>query len=343
MTFIDLRSDTVTKPGAGMREAIASAEVGDDIYGEDPCVNALQNDLAAKFGMEAALFVPTGSMGNQLAIKAHTDSGDEVIVEKECHIFNYETAGPSMWSAVQLHPVPGNYGVPTVEAIEEAIRPPEYYYPKTTLVCLENTHNRAGGAVFPLQRMKEIKALCDENGLNLHLDGARIWNAHIASGISLEEYGKTVDSINVCFSKGLGAPIGSMLLGTREMITKAHKYRKVFGGAMRQVGVLAAAAQYAVENNMALLAEDQRRARHFAESLKDCSSFSIDIEHVETNMVVMDFAGSEIGPATALERLAEAGVIIGMGRGKTLRAVFHLDLNDEQVELSIEIFKKLFA
>jgi len=343
MIQVDLRSDTVTRPTPAMREIIASAEVGDDIYSEDPSVNALQNEMAVLFGKEAGLFVPTGSMGNQLALRAHTEPGDEVIVEKECHIFNYETAGPSLWSAVQLHTIPGVHGVPEVAAVEDAIRPPEYYYPRTSLVCLENTHNRAGGTVFPLQRMHEIRDLAHSRGLKLHLDGARIWNAHIATGIPLREYGEAVDSINVCFSKGLGAPIGSMLLGTKEMIEKAHRFRKVFGGAMRQVGILAAAASYAVKNHLPLLAEDHRRTKEFAAALAGRKTFSIDLEHVETNMVVMDFSASDITPAEAQRRLADEGVLIGMGRGKSLRAVFHLDLGDEHLQRAVEVFKKLFV
>ena len=340
MNMIDLRSDTVTKPGPAMREAIASADVGDDIYGEDPTVNALQQEVAALFGKEAALYVPTGSMGNQLAVKAHTSPGDEVICEKECHIFNYETGGPGMWSAVQLHCVPGMRGVMDITDIEAAVRPPEYYYPTTSLVCLENTHNRAGGTVYPLEKMKEVQEFCNKKHLALHLDGARIWNAHIATGIPLKEYGAAVDSVNVCFSKGLGAPVGSMLLGSKEFIAKAHKYRKVFGGAMRQVGVLAAACRYAIQHNLPLLAEDHRRAKEFAAALQSHPLFSIDMDSVQTNMVVMDFSESAVTPAEAQQRLHDAGIVIGMGRGKTLRAVFHLDLNVSDLERAVDIIKE---
>ncbi len=341
--MIDLRSDTVTLPSAAMKQAMCEAPLGDDVYGEDPSVNRLQEEMAALFGKEAGLFVPTGVMSNQLAIKAWTRPGDEVIVEKESHIFNYETAAPSMMSAVQLHTVEGALGVLEPGDVEAAIRPGEYYYPRTALVCTENTHNRMGGTVGPVSSMRELHAFCLSRGIPLHLDGARIWNAHVASGTPLLEYGEAADSISICFSKGLGAPVGSMLLGPEELITKAHKYRKIFGGGMRQAGMLAAAALHAVEHNLSLLADDHRRAREFAASLASCRAFHIDPARIHSNMVLLDFSTSQETATEAQLRLREAGVAIGMGMGNMLRAVFHLDLDDAAVEKAIAIFKRLFA
>ncbi|MBR9975753.1 MAG: aminotransferase class I/II-fold pyridoxal phosphate-dependent enzyme [Bacteroidetes bacterium] len=335
--MIDLRSDTVTLPTADMKRAMMLAPLGDDVYGEDPSVNLLQDQMAALFGKEAGLFVPTGVMSNQLAIKAWTQPGDEVIVEKESHIFNYETAAPSMMSAVQLHPVAGTLGVFHPGDVTSAVRPDAYYYPRSTLVCIENTHNRMGGTLYPVEAMRDLRTACHAHGMGLHLDGARIWNAHIASGTPLRDYGETVDSISICFSKGLGAPVGSMLLGTQMLITKAHKYRKIFGGGMRQAGMLAAAALHAVEHHLSLLAEDHARARSFAEALSGMQSFGIDRARVQSNMVLLDFAGGPMRATEAQRRLHAEGVEIGMGTGDSLRAVFHLDLDTDAVERAIEV------
>ena len=339
---IDLRSDTVTIPTAEMKAAMTAAPLGDDVYGEDPSVNALQDALAARFGMEAGLFVPTGVMSNQIGIKAWTRPGDEVIVEKESHIFNYETAAPSMMSAVQLHTVDSDLGIFALEDVERAIRPGEYYYPRTSLVCVENTHNRYGGTLYPVERMRELRSFCAERDIRLHLDGARIWNAHASSGTPLEEYGRAVDSISVCFSKGLGAPVGSMLLGPADFIARAHKYRKIFGGGMRQAGMLAAAASHAVEAHLPLLADDHRRARMLAEKLGDIAMFSIDPARVQSNMVLLDFTKSSMRASQARDLLAAEGVMIGMGMGDMLRAVLHLDLDDDAVDSASDIFHRVF-
>lgn len=341
MNMIDLRSDTVTRPTADMKRAMMLAPLGDDVYGEDPSVNLLQDHMAALFGKEAGLFVPTGVMSNQLAIKAWTQPGDEVIVEKESHIFNYETAAPSMMSAVQLHPVAGTLGVFHPEDVISAVRPDAYYYPRSTLACIENTHNRMGGTIYPVEAMRDLRATCHAHGMGLHLDGARIWNAHIASGTPLRDYGETVDSISICFSKGLGAPVGSMLLGTQTLISKAHKYRKIFGGGMRQAGMLAAAALHAVEHHLSLLADDHARARSFAEALSGMQSFSIDLARVQSNMVLLDFAGGPMRATEAQRRLHAEGIEIGMGMGDSLRAVFHLDLDTDTVERAIEVCRKV--
>lgn len=334
---IDLRSDTVTRPTQGMYAAMVSAPVGDDVYAEDPSVNQLQRDMAALFGKEAGLFVPTGVMSNQLAIKAWTQPGDEVIVEEESHIFNYETAAPSMMSAVQLRTVRGAMGVLDPRDVAEAVRPSDYYYPRSSLVCIENTHNRCGGTLYPIEDMRALSGLCRARQIPLHLDGARIWNAHVATGTPFTDYGEAVDSISICFSKGLGAPAGSMLLGPAEFIVRAHKYRKIFGGGMRQAGVLAAAAAYGVHEHLPLLHRDHLRARCFAEALRDCTQMRIDSDRVQSNMVLLDFSDSTRQPESVQQALGEQGVFIGMGMGRTLRAVFHIGLSDDDVDRAIGI------
>jgi threonine aldolase len=334
---IDLRSDTVTRPTAAMYDAMRSAPLGDDVYGEDPTVNAFQEEMAALFGKEAGLFVPTGVLGNQLAIKALTQPGDEVIVEAESHIFNYETAAPSMMSAVQLHTIRGEGGVLDCSDVVEALRPEEYYYPRTSLVCLENTHNRYGGALYDLSAMHEVAEVCKARAIFLHLDGARIWNAHVATGISFEEYGRAVDTLCVCFSKGLGAPIGSMLLASRTVIDRAHRFRKIYGGGMRQTGLLAAAARHGFHEHLPLLRQDHERARRFAALLAPLASARVDPSSVQTNMVLIDFAESRHSPDNVIGTLREQGILIGRGRGATLRAVFHIDLRDEDVDTAAHV------
>jgi threonine aldolase len=339
--MIDLRSDTVTRPTREMRAVMAAALVGDDVYGEDPEVNRLQETMAKLFGKEAGLFVPTGTMSNQLAIKAHTAPGEEVIVEYDCHSFQYETGAPSVIAQVQLHTLKGTRGVLDPAEVVAAIRPPAYYYPRTALVCVENTHNKAGGCVYPIERLIELRAALGPHNIPLHLDGARIWNAHIASGTPLAAFGAEVDSISICFSKGLGAPVGSMLLGTKEFIVKAHKYRKMYGGGMRQAGVLAAAAQYAVEHHVARLRMDHEHARYFAKELAACPAFTIDLDRVQTNMVMMDFRASSITADEAQQRAQAQGVLIGQAAPGILRAVFHLDVSPDNVVQAVQAFLAL--
>ena len=342
MKTIDLRSDTVTLPTREMKEAMFAAPLGDDVYGEDPTTNAFQEEMATLFGMDAGLFVPTGVLGNQLALKAWTQPGDEVIVERESHIFNYETSAPALMSAVQLNTVATRRGVYALDDLEAAIRPPEYYYPRTSLVCIENTHNRYGGTLYGIERIRELRHFCAGRDLRLHLDGARIWNAHIATGTTLRDYGEAVDSISICFSKGLGAPMGSMLLGPADFIERAHKFRKIFGGGMRQTGIMAAAAQHAVRNHLPLLKQDHERARLLAEALQRCEGFFVDESRVQTNMVLLDFTTSALSPSRAMQMLAGSGILIGMGMGRALRAVTHIDLSDEDLQQAIDVFHKLF-
>ncbi|MFH1527103.1 MAG: low-specificity L-threonine aldolase [Bacteroidota bacterium] len=339
---IDLRSDTVTKPSAGMRKAIASAEVGDDVYKEDPTVNRLESYAAELFGKEAALFVPTGLMGNQICLNVLTNPGDEVICERHAHIFQYESGAPAMLSGIQLNLVEGTRGVITPAQIEPLIRPESaYYMPRTRVIEIENTHNVAGGAVFPIENIIEIKNLADKYKLYTHLDGARIWNASVKTGISLSEYAKYCDTLSCCLSKGLGAPIGSIILGTKDFIKEAYRVRKAIGGGMRQVGIIAAAGLYALENNIHRLAEDHHKARILAEHLDTLQNVEINLESVETNMLM--FRPISMTVEDALSKLKEEGLILGTGGFGIIRAVTHMDVSFDDIEKVKVIFSKIFA
>ncbi len=340
MTPIDLRSDTVTKPSKKMFEAIMNARLGDDVFGEDKTVNELQEKCSYLTGKEDSLFVPTGVMANQLAIKCHTVPGDEVIVESESHILNYETAAPSVISNVQLLPVQGEFGIIDVDDIKKYIRSKEYYFPNTKLICLENTHNRAGGIVQPLEVIQEISHFAKSNGIKLHLDGARIFNAYVRSGIPVEEYANNFDSISFCFSKGLGCPVGSIICGDKDFITFARKWRKILGGGMRQAGILAAAALYALDNNVERLAEDHEKARYFAEGINEIEGISLDIKSVQTNIVV--FNSKRIGKEELIKKLKKRDVLISSGSYDNMRAVFHMDVNDKEVENALGAITSLF-
>lgn len=340
--IIDLRSDTVTKPSAGMRKAIASAEVGDDVYKEDPTVNRLESYAAELFGKEAALFVPTGLMGNQICLNVLTNPGDEVICERHAHIFQYESGAPAMLSGIQLNLVEGTRGVITPAQIEPLIRPESaYYMPRTRVIEIENTHNVAGGAVFPIENIIEIKNLADKYKLYTHLDGARIWNASVKTGISLSEYAKYCDTLSCCLSKGLGAPIGSIILGTKDFIKEAYRVRKAIGGGMRQVGIIAAAGLYALENNIHRLAEDHHKARILAEHLDTLQNVEINLESVETNMLM--FRPISMTVEDALSKLKEEGLILGTGGFGIIRAVTHMDVSFDDIEKVKVIFSKIFA
>lgn len=338
--MIDIRSDTVTRPSEGMLNAILNAKVGDDVFGEDPTVNALQDRCADITGKEKALFTPTGCMANQLAIKAHTKQGDEVIVERESHILNYETSAPSVISNVQLFPVPGINGVMNPDDIEKHIRPKDYYFPLTRLICLENTHNRAGGTIQPLENIQAISELANKYNIKMHLDGARIFNASIATGIAVKEYASYFDSISFCFSKGLGAPVGSILCGSIEFITMAHKWRKILGGGMRQAGILAAAGIYALDKNVERLSEDHAKAKYFANEISKIDGIKINLETVHTNIVI--FSTVKYKKPEFISLLKEKGVIISSGSFENLRAVFHLDITMEEVKTAVKIIKELF-
>ncbi|MDP2208550.1 MAG: low-specificity L-threonine aldolase [Bacteroidota bacterium] len=341
MKPIDLRSDTVTKPSAAMRSAMMEAEVGDDVYGEDPTVNKLQEIVARMFGKEAALFVPTGVMGNQVCIRTHTNHGDEIIADEDSHIFVYENAAPATLSGVSIKTIPNRMGVITAEQIQAAIRPNAYYLPKTKLICLENTHGLSGGTIFPLEEIKKINRLARERNIKLHLDGARIWNASVESGISLTEYAKYFDSISMCLSKGLGAPIGSVIIGDKEFIDRALVYRKMFGGGMRQVGIIASAGLYAIENNINRLADDHKKAKLLADGLKNLKSFKINPESVQTNMVIADIQINKT-QQEVLALLKTKGILLTPERNSSIRAVTHLDVSFEEIYQAITVFETIF-
>ena len=341
--MIDIRSDTVTKPSPAMQEAMAKAEVGDDVFGEDPTVNRLQEMVASLLGKEAALFVASGTMSNQVAINSHTRSGDEAVCEEGSHCYNFEAGASALLSGVQMHPIVGKRGVITADQIEEVIRPPNDHYPQTRLIVLENTHNRAGGTIFPIDEIARIRELADRHGLKMHLDGARLWNAAVATGISEKEYAQYFDSVSVCLSKGLGAPVGSVLSGSKEFIVEAHRYRKIYGGGMRQAGILAAAGIYAIEHNRTRLAEDHRRAKRLAEAISQLPGFRIDGETVRTNIVAVDVSGTGRTVPEVVEILKANGVLVTPFGRTRIRCVAHLDVSEANIDAVIMVFKQVFG
>ena len=340
---IDLRSDTVTKPSPEMRRAMAEAEVGDDVFGDDPTVNQLQEKVANTLGKEAALFTPSGTMANLIAILTHTQPGDEVIVERESHTFNYEVGGAAALAGVQLNTIPGDRGILTSDQIKKEIRMPNVHIPRTTLICLENTHNRGCGAIYPIEKIQSIHELALENKISMHLDGARLFNACVATGIKPEEYAQNFNSLMFCFSKGLGAPVGSILAGTSEFIERAHRFRKMLGGGMRQIGILAAAALYALDNNIERLAEDHKHAKMLAKAIGQIKGFSLNPDHVESNIVVFDVAVSGLSVPEVLDKLAALGILM-IGFGETLvRAVTSLQVERDDIERTIRVLGELFG
>jgi threonine aldolase len=340
--YIDLRSDTLTRPTDAMRQAMAQAPVGDDVFAEDPTVNLLQEKVAALLGKPAALYVPSGVMSNQLAIKSQTQPGDEVIVEQDSHIFNYETAAPSILSNVQLHVIPGERGILRSGQLAPAVRPSVYYMPRTSLICLENTHNRAGGTIYPIEEIKKIRDFAKAVGIRLHLDGARLWNASVASGISPSEYAQHFDTVSVCFSKGLGAPVGSALVGPEDVIQRARRFRKIFGGGMRQAGIIAAGALYALEHHIERLKEDHEKARMFAERVSQNPLIGVDLKNVQTNIVVIDIARTGKTTAELLDLLKSKQVLLSDANYTSLRAVTHLDVTTDQVVRAADIVASSF-
>ena len=339
--LIDLRSDTVTRPTPAMRKAMAEAEVGDDVFGEDPTVNALQEKVAHLLGKEASLFVPSGTMANQLSIKSHTQSGDEVIIELSSHPYNFEGGAGAALSGIQFQCLKGVRGILDASQIEEAIRPEDHHFPVTRLVCLENTHNRGGGSIYPLEKISEIYRLAKSKGLLLHLDGARLWNASMATGIKPEEYAQWADSVSVCLSKGLGAPIGSLVAGSKSFIDRVHRFRKMFGGGMRQAGIIAAAGIYALDHHIERLKDDHQNARRLAVGLKEFKGVSIDPKHVETNIVIFDVSNTGMTGAQVSEAMKKEGVLIHAFSRTQIRLVTHLDITSEDIETALKAFEKI--
>ena len=337
---VNLISDTVTRPSKAMLEKMMKAPVGDDVFKEDPSVNALEAKVAQLFGKEAALLFPSGTMANQTAIKLHTNPGDQLICDHYAHVFNYEGGGVSFNSGVSCATIVGERGRITAEQIQARINPKDFYHsPKTALVVLENTTNKGGGACYDPEEIKRIAALCKKENLSLHLDGARIWNAMIATKTTPAFYGEHFDTISVCFSKGLGAPIGSALIGSKEMIDQALRVRKILGGGMRQAGYLAAAASYALENHRKDLNEDHKKARELAEALK--SSNLVDrVSPVETNIVIFSLV-PENDETEFIHKMKAKGIhFIGLGKGK-LRMVTHRDYLNKQHEYVLTTLTKL--
>ena len=332
--MIDLRSDTVTQPTKGMRQAMMAAPVGDDVLGDDPTVSALEAYVAELLGKEAAVYMPSGTMTNQVALRVHTQPSDEIILEAEAHIYYYEGGGPAALSGVSCRLLPGEGGVFSATALEQALRPQDPHFPPTRLVCIENTHNRSGGRIFPLKTTQEIAEVCARKDLRLHLDGARFWNACVATGISEADYAAPFDTLSVCFSKGLGAPVGSALVGSAEMMAKARRFRKLFGGGMRQAGIIAAGALYALEKQRDRLAEDHDNAQLLAQGLQNIANVEIDLASVQTNIVNFDLP--ERSAAEVAKGLAQKEVAVLATGPHRIRAVTNLMVSRAQIDRVIE-------
>jgi threonine aldolase len=342
--MIDLRSDTVTVPTDGMRKAMARAEVGDDVYGEDPTVNRLQEMAAALLSKRFALFVPSGTMANQLAIRSHTQPGQEVIVESKSHIVRYEQGAAGALAGVQLHWVPGERGIMSAEQVEAAIRPSDPHSIATALICLENTHNAGGGTIYPLATIEKIRALAAKHNIPMHLDGARLMNAVAATTLPPASYAQHFETVSLCLSKGLGAPVGSLLISSdRQLIDRARRFRRMYGGAMRQAGVLAAAGIYALEHHLARLTDDHSHAKKLARLLQQIPSVQIAPQHVETNIVIFDVTDQRRTPTEIVAALKEQGVLINPIGGLSYRAVTHLNVSAKQIDEAGAVFMRVLA
>ncbi len=344
MRTIDLRSDTVTKPSAEMRRAMAEAEVGDDVFGEDPTVNALQEYAARLFGKPAGLFFPSGTMSNQAALSAQTRRGDEVFLHERAHILLYEQAGAAVHSQLQTRCFASADGTLDPDAMEPFVHTDaDPHHAPTRLVALENTHNHCGGRVLDRRRVLAVREFCDRHGLVMHLDGARVCNAIVASGMAATEIAAPFDSVSVCLSKGLGAPVGSVLLGSADFIRRATRARKLLGGGMRQAGIIAAGGLFAIENNIARLADDHRRCRFLAERIAAAPGLAVDLGTVETNMVFADTRPSGLRAVEVLGRLAGRGVLCLDEGPHTVRFVTHLDVDDDAVERAARIILEVMS
>ncbi len=343
--IIDYRSDTVTKPSPAMLEAMMNAKVGDDVFGEDPSINELENMAANMFGMEASLFCPSGTMTNQIAIKCHTQPGDEVICDESSHIYQYEGGGIAANSGASVKLLQGNFGRITAEQVAAAIQPDDPHRANSSLVSLENTSNRGGGSCYDFQEIKKIQAVCKEKNLAFHLDGARLWNALVAKksagsgGETPKQYGETFDSISICLSKSLGCPVGSLLLGKKDFIKKGRRVRKVFGGGMRQAGFIAAAGIYALQNNIERLADDHAHAKQIAKSIVT-KEFVQQVLPVETNIIIFELKNSLTAP-DLVAKLKEHSILAYAISPNRVRLVVHLDISKEMVAKTIEAFNQL--
>ena len=334
MTPIDLRSDTVTRPSAAMREAMARADVGDDVYGEDATVNRLQETVAALLGKETALFVPSGTMANQVALRSLTEPGDAAIAPRDAHIQLYEGGAGAALSGVQFTSI-GADGVFSPDELRAAVNPADDHFARTRVVCVENTHNRSGGRIFPFERLRAVAEAARSRGLRLHLDGARIWNAVEASGIPAAQWAAPFDTVSCCLSKGLGAPVGSLVAGSAELVLRAHRFRKMFGGGMRQAGILAAGGLFALEHQRKRLADDHANARRLAAGLAELSEIEL-AALPETNIVIFRCRDAE----RLRQRLRARGVWIGLVSSDTLRAVTHLDVSRTDIDAALAAFRE---
>lgn len=338
--IIDLRSDTVTVPDEGMLRAMMNARVGDDVFGEDPTVNELENMVADFFGFEKALFVPSGTMANQIAVKLHTEPGDELICDENSHVYHYETGGAAFNSGVQIKPLKGNRGILNLDILNENILPLYDWYARTRLVWLENTNNRAGGTYYKQKETEKIFHFCIRNNLKLHIDGARIWNALVATAENPKEYGKLTDTLSVCLSKGLGCPVGSLLLGSSNEIKKARRIRKALGGGMRQAGYLAAAGIYALQNNLPKLKDDHRRAKEIYNILKE-KEWIDEIDEPQTNILIFTLK-EKTNSAYIHQKFKENGILISMIDAKRFRIVTHFLIDDDKISQFSSIVKDIF-
>ncbi len=338
--LVDLRSDTVTKPSLGMRKAMAEAEEGDDVYHEDPSVNRLEEMVAALYGKEAALYVASGTMANQLAIRAQTHHGDEIIMERTSHPFNSEAGALAALAGVQVNLLGGQRGIIEVDQIKAAVRTPNVHHAPTALICLENTHNRGGGSIWPLDKIRTIREFATSVGVPMHLDGARLMNACVATGLAARDYAQYFDSCTLCLSKGLGAPVGSLVIGSKDFITRAHRFRKQFGGGMRQAGILAAAGIYALEHNVERLAEDHLNAQRLARGIADIDGLEIDVDSAETNILFFQVHKPGLTVPLLLERLKAEGVLMGDTGPTGIRAVTHLNISKESIDRAVEVLRK---
>lgn len=337
--IIDFRSDTVTKPTPGMLEAMMSAKVGDDVFGEDPSINELERLSADMFGMEAGIFCPSGTMTNQIAIKCHTQPGDDVICDESAHVYQYEGGGIAFNSGASVKLINGDRGRITAEQVLSAINPDDNHKPHTRLVCLENTSNRGGGSCYDFNEIKKIKEVCSNNGLAFHLDGARLWNALVAKKETPKQYGETFDSISICLSKGLGAPVGSLLIGKKALIKKARRIRKVFGGGMRQAGFLAAAGIYALKNHIERLQQDHDHAKQIGTAIEK-SKIAKTVLPIETNIIIFETAGTNSAPAI-VEQLKQNNILAYAITPNRVRLVVHLDITESMVHKTIETISSL--
>lgn len=338
--IIDLRSDTLTQPTTGMRAAIAAAEVGDDVFGEDPTVQRLEKRVAEILGKEAAMFLPSGSMSNQVAIRTHTQPGDEILVDETAHVALYEAGAPAALSGVMCHYLGGDRGRFSGVEVRAAVRPANVHFPTTRLVVVENTSNRGGGSVWSIEQVRDVAQASRELGLRMHLDGARLWNASVATGVPEATYAAEFDSVSVCFSKGLGAPVGSALAGSAAFIARARRFRKMFGGGMRQAGILAAAALYALEHHRSRLKEDHANAALLARGLAGLPGIRLDPGTVETNIVIFEVADGRA--ARFVERLESVGVrMLAVGPGR-VRAVTHLHIGEADIQEALGRIRRVW-